>query len=876
VLGKPHIPAALSRFALSPLSLLLLVSLLFYDVLRGRLMFAPYPRPTEFLSQWYPYFLFLREAIRAGEFPLWCHNLQAGFPLGAFPHAGQFYPLALPFAILGFVPAYTLFIWLHLAARIFFMHGFLREWPLPPFAAWLGAAIYVLAGSSLHVTGHLVMFTATAWVPGLFWLALRLVRHGRRRDFLLLSLVSALAYLSGDLEILLYAWIILILILVYVEAAPARALARPVLAGAAGLLLAAAPFLLTLNYLHHSFRQAQAFNPFSTQWRVIAAIAAAPWITFSSLPMIGQKYWWYAGCLLPLGFLASLADPEPRHRRLLGLTLVLVAGGVLFAANLWPLSLLFNSLPVLKFAGSDMRFRVFFPLLSLILPAAGAGFTRLTAGIGRRTQLLLGAFTIFFIILQSAAAAAELRLGSADLPVIASRGLLMAALIVLAVLLVRARRAAVRPAVRPAALAVILFLDLYVLAVVAVPRTDPQALQPPLDIPALAKPHVPDRLHLASVLYDDPDMWRFFRLDRGPGFFFGFVRNGLERHTELYLTIIRNYALHPFDPAVISPDHLPLLDFLAVRYLLSNQAPVWGSDRLSLASPSLKSAYHRQGQYAGIRPPLGPGGSRLDPGSAWTVTVALMPGDALQMTAAPPDPAQLTVGLARGNTTLDRPWSAAEPADAPRRGTLPLTVPDPGEYQLSLRLAASSAPLDLGDPLIVNARRPFEPVPIGPLQLYQNREALDHYGLYTAVIPAPKAEARALLFDPRRFDPARLLILAPEFISPAIAATGSSPRRRGEVKVREYTDNRVVLETDLAAPAYLSIAESYYPGWRAEVNGRAARIVPADYAYQAVPLLQPGPQRITLKFIPVEFGLGLWISLATAAMALVMVRIWKR
>jgi uncharacterized membrane protein YfhO len=89
------------------------------------------------------------------------------------------------------------------------------------------------------------------------------------------------------------------------------------------------------------------------------------------------------------------------------------------------------------------------------------------------------------------------------------------------------------------------------------------------------------------------------------------------------------------------------------------------------------------------------------------------------------------------------------------------------------------------------------------------------------------------------------------------------PREHGEVRIVKRSNNHVVLETSVSAPCYLSIAESYYPGWRAWLNGDEIKIIRANYAYQALPIPRPGTHRINLRFIPSEFRIGLWTSLAT-------------
>ncbi len=152
-----------------------------------------------------------------------------------------------------------------------------------------------------------------------------------------------------------------------------------------------------------------------------------------------------------------------------------------------------------------------------------------------------------------------------------------------------------------------------------------------------------------------------------------------------------------------------------------------------------------------------------------------------------------------------------------------------------------------------------------PRQLYRNPDSLDRYGLYTGMARADDETALKLLLDPEGFDPTRTLILAPDAPDHGVAAGPGRPRQPGDARVLEYSPNRVALECDAPAPAFLSIAEQYFPGWRAWVDGRETMLARANYAYQALPLKTAGRHRVILKFVPLAFRVGLWAGLASIA-----------
>jgi hypothetical protein len=859
---------------LYPGSLVLLILPFFIGYFRGRLVFIPYPEPAEFFDEWYPYLRFIGSMWRSGQPPLWTHNLQCGFPFAAFPHAAAFYPPAALFILTRFTTAFPLFILFHMTARVLFTWLLLREWGYSRFASWLGAAMFGLAGISMHIVGWMVMFDTSTWVPALFWLGLRISRRSRTADFLGLAAVSALMYLAGDTEILLYSWIVLLAVLILIERAGWPRAVLVLAALAAGVLICAAPLLLTLNYLHHSARQAQSFNPLGTQWPFLGLLLAAPF-AYSLVPLEGVKHFMYPGLLLSLGLLAAVGERE-RRRTVLASAAVFL-GLVVYFANFWPLSYVFNELPVLRYAEVGMRFRVFFPGYFLLLAVAARGFERLTAGLERRPLRPAAWFVPIFVVMQALAVAFNIHAAKALGAVEIARIVFLIALIALAVIVRWKSRSSGRVQVRPAWLVIILLLDLYAVSWLDVPRADAGLLRTPVSHPALAKTSEPGRLQMVTAMIlgeAKTDMWRMLRLDEGPGFVIGFIRNGLARQVEIK-DALNQASVSFFTPNYIRPQTVPLLNYLAVDYVLSDATPVWNSDPVRLDSPLLPSAYRVRQAYAGARPPAGKLGYLMAPGSEWAMTTAVefLPGDGLAMTVFPEEAAAcLTIGIGAeaGSALRTATWSqAVVDPDTPGRAILMLPSPVAGDDHLMIAVAEQCpGPVQIDAIAATGDARPLKEIWRDGYRLYQNRDRLDHYGLYTAVTVAEAREAKAILFDPARFEPSRRLIIEPAALDPAIAGTTVRERQPGDVKVREYQSNSVRLETDLPAPAYLSIAESYYPGWRAWVDGRPAPIIRANYFCSAVPLAQPGPHRIELRFLPLEFRLGLWASLAALALLL--------
>ncbi|MCW5849874.1 MAG: YfhO family protein [Anaerolineae bacterium] len=89
-----------------------------------------------------------------------------------------------------------------------------------------------------------------------------------------------------------------------------------------------------------------------------------------------------------------------------------------------------------------------------------------------------------------------------------------------------------------------------------------------------------------------------------------------------------------------------------------------------------------------------------------------------------------------------------------------------------------------------------------------------------------------------------------------------NPAGLGRVTLVEDESQRMTLQAETTAPAFLVLSDTYYPGWRATVDGLPAPILLANYTFRAV-YLPPGAHTVIFAFEPTSVRLGMLISLAT-------------
>lgn len=82
------------------------------------------------------------------------------------------------------------------------------------------------------------------------------------------------------------------------------------------------------------------------------------------------------------------------------------------------------------------------------------------------------------------------------------------------------------------------------------------------------------------------------------------------------------------------------------------------------------------------------------------------------------------------------------------------------------------------------------------------------------------------------------------------------PNEKDSVQITTYTGERVQINTHNAGQRLLFFSDTYYPGWKAYVNGKSAKIYRADTAFRAV-LVPPGSSIIEFKYESKSWYLGL-------------------
>ena len=156
----------------------------------------------------------------------------------------------------------------------------------------------------------------------------------------------------------------------------------------------------------------------------------------------------------------------------------------------------------------------------------------------------------------------------------------------------------------------------------------------------------------------------------------------------------------------------------------------------------------------------------------------------------------------------------------------------------------------------------------GNLVVYENPDALPRAFVVYDVAPAPGDLELLEIISQPDFDP-----LEQSYLDDLeTASLESTHSRRGQRATITRDEAHVVeIEAQLDAPGFVVLADSFYPGWRASVDGQDAPIHAANFLFRAVPV-EAGSHLVRFEYRPASLTWGLAVSAASALAVLMIFR----
>jgi hypothetical protein len=157
------------------------------------------------------------------------------------------------------------------------------------------------------------------------------------------------------------------------------------------------------------------------------------------------------------------------------------------------------------------------------------------------------------------------------------------------------------------------------------------------------------------------------------------------------------------------------------------------------------------------------------------------------------------------------------------------------------------------------------------LLVFENPHAFPRAFVVYRATPAPPPDTLLARLADEAFDP----MLESYVEGPGISSAADGPLRGVPATIVRDDEEVVEVDATLAADGLLVLADSFYPGWRATVDGISAPIVAANHLFRAVPV-PAGAHRVRFEYRPMTFTAGAALSLAASGAVIVLLFVARR
>ena len=166
-----------------------------------------------------PYFIpprfFWVESIKHGSLPLWNPYQFCGHPFYANPQHAVLYPFNGLFFLFPFDVAFNAIIVLHFFLGGLFTYLFLRDQKVNPPGALISGLIFMLSGYLLSVHSLLTILLSVTWTPLIMMFFRRAINKKGFKNEMLTAIFITLSFLGGGIEIVYGNFFVLLLMAIF-------------------------------------------------------------------------------------------------------------------------------------------------------------------------------------------------------------------------------------------------------------------------------------------------------------------------------------------------------------------------------------------------------------------------------------------------------------------------------------------------------------------------------------------------------------------------------------------------------------------------------------------------------------------------------------
>jgi hypothetical protein len=151
------------------------------------------------------------------------------------------------------------------------------------------------------------------------------------------------------------------------------------------------------------------------------------------------------------------------------------------------------------------------------------------------------------------------------------------------------------------------------------------------------------------------------------------------------------------------------------------------------------------------------------------------------------------------------------------------------------------------------------------LKVFENTSAYPRVWPVHSSIPAGSERAASEMLASATFNAHEAAAFVGEQ-EPTLA--GCSNRDADRVAISTYSPNRVRIAADLACPGFVILSDTYYPGWRATVDGKRVPIKQAYGVFRGV-MVEEGRHEIEMSYMPASVIAGALLTGLAGCLAII-------
>lgn len=154
-------------------------------------------------------------------------------------------------------------------------------------------------------------------------------------------------------------------------------------------------------------------------------------------------------------------------------------------------------------------------------------------------------------------------------------------------------------------------------------------------------------------------------------------------------------------------------------------------------------------------------------------------------------------------------------------------------------------------------------------KIFENKKALPRVFLASDYRVAKNPSEFEKIFFAKDFDSIKTIILEKE-IDADLNKEG-----KNSAQLLSYAPNEIRISTNADGNRLLFLSDTYYPGWKAYVDGRKTEVYRADYAFRTA-VIPAGHHVIVFLYDPLSFKIGYAVSFLSIGLLIILLTVRKR